>query len=329
MNGINWFKGGNTPSTGSGETRRSNALRVFIVVAALHAVVLGPILLFEGCKSGSTNTATNTENTDPVPPPQEIIAAPVQTVPPPPAMAPTAPVAPAAQLQPTPIPTPAPQPTVVTPPVAAKTYKVVAGDSLWKIAKTENVSIAELMRANNLTDKSVLRPGQTLQIPSTTAPSERTATTTAAPVPAGAQQYVVKAGDNLWEVARKHNTTVKALKSANNLTSDTLRVGQKLVIPAASAPAATPMGAATPVADPIAGGTIQEGDKTYHFVGFNEPLETIAKRYGVSQRAIIEANKIQNASAIRAGDKLLIPTKSQTPAPATPEAAVPPPPPLG
>jgi LysM repeat protein len=244
-------------------------------------------------------------------------------------MAPTAPVAPAAQLQPTPIPTPAPQPTVVTPPVAAKTYKVVAGDSLWKIAKTENVSIAELMRANNLTDKSVLRPGQTLQIPSTTAPSERTATTTAAPVPAGAQQYVVKAGDNLWEVARKHNTTVKALKSANNLTSDTLRVGQKLVIPAASAPAATPMGAATPVADPIAGGTIQEGDKTYHFVGFNEPLETIAKRYGVSQRAIIEANKIQNASAIRAGDKLLIPTKSQTPAPATPEAAVPPPPPLG
>jgi len=332
MNGINWFKGGNTPSTGGGETRRSNALRVFIVVAALHAVVLGPILLFEGCKSGSTNTATNnTENTDPVPPPQEIIAAPVQAVPPP-AVQPKP--APSAQLQPMPIPAPTPAlssplPAEVVPPAAAKTYKVVAGDSLWKIAKNERVSIAELMRANNLTDKSVLRIGQMLQIPAATASGERIASTAPAAIPAGAPQYVVQSGDSLWVIARKHNTTVNALKEANNLTSTTLRVGQKLVIPAGNPATTAPMGAAPQVADPIAGGTMLEGDKTYHFVGFNEPLDVIAKRYGVSQKAIIEANRIQNASALRAGDKLLIPTRAQPPAPATPEAAVPPPPPLG
>jgi LysM repeat protein len=328
MNGINWFKGGNTPSTGGGETRRSNALRVFIVVAALHAVVLGPILLFEGCKSGSANTAANnTENTDPVPPPQEIIAAPVQTAPPPPAIQPPTP---AAQLQPVPpAAAPPPQPAA---PVAAKTYKVVAGDSLWKIAKNERVSVAELMRANNLTDKSVLRVGQTLQIPAPSASTARPAASApTAAIPAGATEYVVKSGDNLWEIARRHNTTVNALKEANKLTSTTLHVGQRLIIPAGATPTTAPMGGALPVADPIAGGTVVEGDKTYHFVGFNEPLEVIAKRYGVSQKAIIEANRIQNANAIRAGDRLLIPTKTQepAPAPATPEAVVPPPPPLG
>lgn len=46
--------------------------------------------------------------------------------------------------------------------------------------------------------------------------------------------YIVKKGDSLWKIANKYNTTVEKLKSANNLKTNILSVGQKLVIPSIS-----------------------------------------------------------------------------------------------
>lgn len=46
--------------------------------------------------------------------------------------------------------------------------------------------------------------------------------------------YTVKKGDSLWKIANKYNTTVEQLKNANNLKTNTLSVGQKLVIPSIS-----------------------------------------------------------------------------------------------
>ena len=46
--------------------------------------------------------------------------------------------------------------------------------------------------------------------------------------------YTVKKGDSLWKIANKYNNTVEKLKSANNLKTNTLSVGQKLVIPSIS-----------------------------------------------------------------------------------------------
>jgi LysM repeat protein len=43
--------------------------------------------------------------------------------------------------------------------------------------------------------------------------------------------YTVKAGDSLGLIALNHQTTIGALKKANNLTSDVIVVGQKLKLP--------------------------------------------------------------------------------------------------
>jgi LysM repeat protein len=47
----------------------------------------------------------------------------------------------------------------------------------------------------------------------------------------GGQTYTVQSGDTLYEIANRFGTTVSALKNANNLTSDLIRVGQVLNIP--------------------------------------------------------------------------------------------------
>ena len=65
---------------------------------------------------------------------------------------------------------------------------------------------------NNLTTDS-LSIGQVLKLPSTTASTNT---------------YTVKAGDTLYGIANKYNTTVDTLKSLNNLTSNTLSIGQVL-----------------------------------------------------------------------------------------------------
>lgn len=47
----------------------------------------------------------------------------------------------------------------------------------------------------------------------------------------GGSSHTVVSGDTLFSLARRYNTTVSAIKSANGLSSDLIRVGQTLTIP--------------------------------------------------------------------------------------------------
>lgn len=46
--------------------------------------------------------------------------------------------------------------------------------------------------------------------------------------PVGTNIYIVKSGDTLWSIARKNNMTVNEIKKLNNLTSNSLSIGQSL-----------------------------------------------------------------------------------------------------
>lgn len=106
-------------------------------------------------------------------------------------------------------------------------YKVKKGDTLSMIAVRNGITAKELADANGIKLSSTLRIGQTLKIPAAKPKTEKTA---AAPAAEG-EIYVVQKGDTLGGIALKNKTTVANLKKANNLKSDVIRVGQKLVIP--------------------------------------------------------------------------------------------------
>lgn len=99
---------------------------------------------------------------------------------------------------------------------SGKSYTVKAGDSVWGIAKRNGISMAQLIEANHIKNNFIY-PGQVLTL----------TTGATAPTSTG-KTYTVKAGDSLWSIAQRNNTSVAQLKSANNLHSDLILVGQVL-----------------------------------------------------------------------------------------------------
>lgn len=117
-------------------------------------------------------------------------------------------------------------------------YVVTSGDSVSALSKRFGVRQPDILAMNpSLRDNpNNLKIGQKVFFPAGTdvtvkaKPRQKPA---AEAKPAGTVVYTVKSGDVLGGIARHHGVKVAAIKQANNLTSDTIWVGQKLTIPGA------------------------------------------------------------------------------------------------
>ena len=100
-------------------------------------------------------------------------------------------------------------------------YTVKAGDTLYGIANEYGLSVDELKTINNLKNNN-LSVGQKLLISGT-----------GEVIGDGADYdtYIVKSEDNLYAIARKYGISVDKLKDINNLSSNLLSIGQKLLVP--------------------------------------------------------------------------------------------------
>ena len=116
------------------------------------------------------------------------------------------------------------------------TYRVRRGDSLGSIARRYHVTTAQIKEWNGLRSNTI-HPGQKLVIrtgakASVSAAKSGTSSKKSKSRQQGARYYTVKRGDTLSGIALKYKgVTVTQIKRANNLRSNNIRPGQRLVIP--------------------------------------------------------------------------------------------------
>jgi LysM repeat protein len=105
--------------------------------------------------------------------------------------------------------------------------------------------------------------------------------------------YTVQAGDTLFSIAQRFNTTIDEIRTLNGLTTSFITVGQVLQVPGAPAP--------TEPQPPSTGGPV------IHTVQAGEWIYSIARQYNVSPQAIIDANGLVNPNMVYPGQQLTIP----------------------
>lgn len=157
-------------------------------------------------------------------------------------------------------------------PAGSNYYTVKSGDSLWSISKKFGVSVDELKNVNNLSS-NLLSVGQNLIIPGKEAQDT-------------SDEYVVKKGDTLYSIARKYNTSVDNLKSINNITTDSLAIGQIIKLPSTSSTASDTY-------------IVKKGDSLY----------SIARTYNTSVDKLKEINNL-TSNALAIGQVLKLPSSN-------------------
>ncbi len=202
-------------------------------------------------------------------------------------------------------------------------YFVKSGDNLWDIGRKFGLSVKDLKGLNNLKGDTlqigqvlILRPGVTVEPPRAAAPPP--ASRKQLP---GGEKYTVKSGDNLWELGRKFGMTVSDLKLLNGLKSDSLQIGQILILRSATAPQTPPRQPVNvlppiPAVDthvevitqPTPAPTFNRTME--HDIDEGDSLALVAALYNVSLDLLMQANpSIKSDADLKPGRQLRVPVE--------------------
>ncbi len=166
-------------------------------------------------------------------------------------------------------------------------YTVKKGDTLGGIANRHGVSVAKIKEASSLKNNNI-RVGEVLLIPGNhVAPAEKLS----------GSKYTVVSGDTLGGIGNKFDVSIKELKNANNLRSNNIRVGMKLVVPGYTKVASTPTQKTQKSSQTI---------NSKYIVKKGDTLGLIAQRHGLSISTIKSVNNIKSNN-IRTGQIIVLP----------------------
>ena len=179
-------------------------------------------------------------------------------------------------------------------------HKVQRGETLSGIATKYRVTVSDIKRWNNL-KSNMIYVGQKLKIYSSTPPSKTssvTSTNTTNQTSSSSAKtqnivHVVKSGETLSGIASKYGVSVNNIKNWNNLSSDKISIGQKLII------------------NPTEQTSSKTSTQQIHVVKRGETLSGIASKYGVSVNNIKNWNNL-SSDKISIGQKLIINPTKQT-----------------
>ncbi|WP_423801883.1 LysM peptidoglycan-binding domain-containing protein [Neobacillus sp. SAB-20_R2A] len=182
-------------------------------------------------------------------------------------------------------------------------HTVASGDYLTVLAKKYGTTVEGIKQANNMNSDATFI-GQTLIIPiligSEPSNGEAREVTPTAQNQA-ISTYTVVSGDSLSVIAKRFGTSVEALRSSNQLTSDLIRVGQILTIPQAANEVQEPSPAQPPAPVPSS-----EPAFNQYTVVAGDTLWGISAKFKVSLDALRKANDLQ-IDMLHIGQTLIIP----------------------
>ena len=153
-------------------------------------------------------------------------------------------------------------------------YIVKRGDTLYSIARDNNISVAELKNINNITNNTIY-VGQELYLKNKILEEEPNEND---------DIYVVKKGDTLYSISKKLNISINTLKALNKLNTNEIYVGQQLILSNDKN---------TEEYDVY---TVKKGDS----------LWSISQKYDISVKELIELNNLNNLT-LQINQKLKVP----------------------
>lgn len=156
----------------------------------------------------------------------------------------------------------------------AHSYVVRSGDTLSHIARRNGTTVATIRQLNQL-KSTRLRVGQRLSLPGGQPPATLPASIASAGT---SEHYLVRSGDSLSVIAKRHGVSMQQIKQWNNLSGNQLRVGQKLRVKPGS---------------------------TQYVVRAGDSLSSIARRHKVSVKQLQSWNPAQG-TLIKPGQKLTL-----------------------
>ena len=223
-------------------------------------------------------------------------------------------------------------------------YVVKRGDTLWDLARAFGTTTKALRQLNRIARNGRIYVGQKLKIPGGATGSTMASTGGSSTYSGSTFTYSVRKGDNLWDLAEKHGTTVSTLRKLNGLNrSSKLAVGQKLKIPGSVKSSSgnqytytvrkgdnlwklanrngttisklrrmnsLPKGATLKIGQKLkipGSGKVSKGSD-YYIVRRGDTLSSIAKRHGLNMNTLMAWNSISHPDRLSVGRKLRVST---------------------
>ena len=186
-----------------------------------------------------------------------------------------------------------------------KTHTVASGETLYSISRQLNVTVAEIKEWNDLGDNN-LAVGQSLVYfiesgeETSSAPEETSGPSLISiSVPQENAYYTVKSGDNLTVIARAHSMTVPELRELNNLSSDMLRIGQRLTVRKVKDSVA-------PSASEFNNESSPQGSFAVYTVSSGETVQQLLNRFKMTEHELQELNPGVSLSSLNNGQRITV-----------------------
>ena len=186
--------------------------------------------------------------------------------------------------------------------VRVSIHKVKSGESVASIAKKYKTHPIVVRDMNQLDNNAPLVVGTELRVPTAVVNLPAKVMLAAARVDGGGRGgrrptvHVVRSGDSLWRIAKRHRMSVATLARLNNMRpNDTLRTGQKLVLNSRATSSRHSSGSSS-----------GESRQVSYKVRSGDTLSRIAKVFGVTVAELVNWNGISRDSTLRPGQRLTV-----------------------